>query len=82
MHKNAYQPKVLNGNWCEDRFTDAYDKKTNETTNTYLANPAVNRYTTTSKDIGNQIDYKKVSYFKTNWKNGKYEKIELFKNGC
>ena len=40
MHKNAYNPKVLNGNWLENRFTDVYDKKTNETTNTYLANPS------------------------------------------
>lgn len=69
MHKNAYQPKVLNGNWCEDRFTDAYDERTNQTTNTYLANPASNRYTTTSNNIGNQLDYKKVSFprFKPVW---------------
>ena len=62
MHKNAYQPKVLNGNWCEDRFTDHYDQKTNETTNTHLANPAQNRYTTTTRDIGNKTQYEKVSF--------------------
>lgn len=53
MHKNAYQPKVLNGNWCENRFTDEYDRKANETTNTYLANPNQNKYVPTSKAIGN-----------------------------
>jgi len=61
MHKNAYQPKVLNGNWFENRFTDDYDKKTNETTNTYLANPSFNKYVPTSKAYGNHENYVKVS---------------------
>ena len=53
MHKNAYTPKTLNGNWYEDRFTSAYDKLANETSNTYLPNQSSNRYTRTSTDIGN-----------------------------
>ena len=61
MHKNAYNPKVLNGNWLENRFTDVYDKKTNETTNTYLANPSQSKYIPTSKAIGNVEGYVKVS---------------------
>ena len=61
MHKNAYNPKDLNGNWLENRFTDVYDKKTNETTNTYLANPSQSKYIPTSKAIGNVECYVKVS---------------------
>jgi hypothetical protein len=62
MHKNAYTPKTLNGNWCEDRFTAAYDKLANETSNTYLPNQSSNRYTRTSTDIGNQSEFKKVNF--------------------
>lgn len=65
MHKNAYIPKVLNGNWCEDRFTDKFDWMTNETTNTHLANASHSKYVPTSKAIGNQGDYKKVSWVLT-----------------
>jgi hypothetical protein len=61
MHKNAYNPKVLNGNWFENRFTDEYDKKTSETTNTYLPGPSASKYVPISRDIGNQPAFKKVS---------------------
>jgi hypothetical protein len=61
MHKNAYNPKVLNGNWCENRFTDNFDQLANETSNTYLANPSHNKYVPTSKDVGNQAEFKKVT---------------------
>merc|ERR1712166_1374150 len=44
------------------RFTDSYDIKTNATTNTHLSNPASNRFTTTSTDIGNQKDYIKENF--------------------
>lgn len=60
MHKNAYQPKVLNGNWCENRFTDAYDKYNNETSNTHLPNPNYNKYVPTSKAVGDETSFKKV----------------------
>ena len=61
MHKNAYQPKVLNGNWFENRFTDQYDQLADETSNTYLPNPSHNKYVATSKAIGNVEGFKKVS---------------------
>jgi hypothetical protein len=61
MHKNAYQPKVLNGNWFENRFTDQYDQLANETSNTHLPNPSHNKYVATSKAIGNVEGFKKVS---------------------
>ena len=61
MHKNIYNPKTLNGNWFENRFTDDFDKKNDETSNTYLANPSFNKYVTTSKAIGNAEPYSKVS---------------------
>lgn len=62
MHKNAYNPKVLNGNWCENRFTDKYDQDTNETTNTHLANASHTKYVPTSAAVGNQDSYVKVSF--------------------
>ena len=39
MHKNAYTAKTLNGNWCENRFTNEFDNMHNATSNTYLPNP-------------------------------------------
>ena len=60
MHKNSYIPKVLNGNWFENRFTDKYDLDTNESSNTHLPNPSFSKYVPTSKAIGNQESYVKV----------------------
>ena len=57
MHKNIYNPKTLNGNWFENRFTDDFDKKNDETSNTYLANPSFNKYVPTSRAIGNSDSY-------------------------
>lgn len=57
MHKNFYNPKTLNGNWFENRFTDDFDKKNDETSNTYLANPSFNKYVPTSRAIGNSDSY-------------------------
>ena len=53
MHKNSYNPKVLNGNWCEERFTDAFDRKHDNSSNTFLSNPSYSKYVPTSKAIGN-----------------------------
>ena len=61
MHKNIYNPKTLNGNWFENRFTDEFEKQNNESSNTYLPNPSFNKYVTTSKAIGNSEGYEKVS---------------------
>ena len=41
MHKNNYNPKTLNGNWHENRYTEEYDKLNDETSNTYLQNPCM-----------------------------------------
>lgn len=57
MHKNSYDPKTLNGNWFENRFTTEYDKKNDESANTYLANPSFNKYVSTSRAIGNAENY-------------------------
>jgi hypothetical protein len=62
MHKNSYNPKTLNGNWFENRFTDDFDRKNDETSNTYLANPSFNKYIPTSRAIGNVEPYQKVSF--------------------
>ena len=61
MHKNIYCPKVLNGNWQENRFTDEYDQLANETSNTHLPNPSHAKYVPTSAAIGNTTDFRKVS---------------------
>ena len=53
MHKNAYNPKVLNGNWFENRFTNDYDDLANQSSNTYLPNPSFDKYVATAKAIGN-----------------------------
>ena len=53
MHKNSYNPKVLNGNWFENRMTDEYDRLANQTSNTHLPNPSFDKYVSTSKAIGN-----------------------------
>ena len=39
MHKNNFNPKTLNGNWHENRYTEEYDKLNDATSNTYLQNP-------------------------------------------
>lgn len=64
MHKNAYNPKSLNGNWFEDRHTDHFDAKHDSSSNTHLQNPSYNKYVTTSKAVGNQKEYQKVISFK------------------
>jgi len=61
MHKNSYNPKTLNGNWFENRFTEDFDKKNDESSNTYLANPSYNKYIATSRAVGNAEPYEKVS---------------------
>jgi hypothetical protein len=61
MHKNSYNPKVLNGNWCEERFTDRFDRKHDNSSNTFLSNPSYSKYVPTSKAIGNKSEYQKVS---------------------
>ena len=61
MHKNSYNPKVLNGNWFENRFTDGYDMLANQTSNTHLPNPSFDKYVSTAKAIGNKPAYQKVS---------------------
>ena len=61
MHKNAYTAKTLNGNWFENRFTDEYDQLNDKTSNTYLANPSYNKYVPTSKAIGNNDQFQKVT---------------------
>lgn len=61
MHKNSYNPKTLNGNWFENRFTEDFDKKNDESSNTYLANPSYNKYIATSRAIGNAEPYEKVN---------------------
>jgi len=53
MHKNAYNPGVLNGNWFEERFTDAHERKQELGSNTFLPNPNYNKYVTTAKAVGN-----------------------------
>ena len=62
MHKNAYNCKTLNGNWWEDRYTDAYDKQNNETSNTHMPNPSFNKYMPTSRAVGNKQEFARVSY--------------------
>jgi len=57
MHKNIYNPKTLNGNWFENRLTDEFDRKNDDTSNTYLANPSFNKYVPTSRAIGNSDSY-------------------------
>ena len=74
MHKNHYNPKVLNGNWQEERATTHFEEY-NHTTNTYLKNPcnhyysanliycciAFNKYVPMSKTFGNKGDqYQRV----------------------
>ena len=61
MHKNSYNPKVLNGNWFENRFTDSYDELANRSSNTHLPNPSFDKYVSTAKAIGNKPAYQKVS---------------------
>ena len=39
MHKNSYNPKSLNGNWQEERFTADYNRLHDATSNTFLQNP-------------------------------------------
>ena len=36
MHKNSFNPKTLNGNWQEDRFTGIFGAASDATSNTYL----------------------------------------------
>ena len=43
MHKNNFNPKTLNGNWHENRYTEEYDAQDNQTSNTYLQNPCTYR---------------------------------------
>jgi hypothetical protein len=62
MHKNAYQPKCLNGNWFEERHTGHFDKAHDNSSNTFLANPSYGKYVPTSKAIGNTSDHQKVSF--------------------
>ena len=39
MHKNNYNPKTLNGNWHENRFTEEYNGEHDSSSNTYIQNP-------------------------------------------
>ena len=39
MHKNSFNPKSLNGNWHEERFTEEYNGQHNASSNTFLQNP-------------------------------------------
>ena len=48
MHKNNFNPKTLNGNWHENRYTEEYDAQDNSTSNTYLQNPCTYQATLTS----------------------------------
>jgi hypothetical protein len=61
MHKNAFNPKTLNGNWWEDRYTDNYDTQNNSTSNTHMPNPSFNKYLPTSKTVGNNQEFARVS---------------------
>jgi len=63
MHKNSYNPKVLNGNWHEERYTDAFDRKQDLSSNTFLPNPSYSKYVTTARAVGNSKDYQKVSNY-------------------
>ena len=55
MHKNSYNPKTLNGNWHENRYTEEYNILSNETSNTYMPNPSHNKYVSESHSVGNQV---------------------------
>ena len=39
MHKNAFHPKTLIGNWHEERHTDKFDEDLNASSNTHMQNP-------------------------------------------
>lgn len=85
MHKNSYNPKSLNGNWYENRYTEDYNAQHDQSSNTYIANPckfrsfdlinvlsiAHNKYVPVSRAIGNKPEYKKEKFggATENWMN-------------
>lgn len=60
MHKNNYNARTLIGNWQEERSTEAFEERV-EIAKSYLPNPSYNKFIPISKDIGNKLDYERVS---------------------
>ena len=58
MHKNSYGPKTLNGNWLEERSSQAYAEK-HEVDASHLAGPNYSKFIPISKDVGNKKEYVK-----------------------
>lgn len=60
MHKNNYTARTLIGNWQEERSTQKFEDDV-EIAKSYLPHPSYNKYIPISKDMGNKIDYERVS---------------------
>lgn len=67
MHKNAFQPKTLIGNWHENRFTDEYSEADNKTSNTYIKNPCKSFYPFWQMFSSQQVCSHLKCYWKQAW---------------
>ena len=70
----GFNSKTLNGNWFEDRCTSTFNKK--DTANTYLPHPAINKYQTTTMDVGKAVPAGPIAPTAT----GEISKKEFFKS--